>query len=519
MVWRIHVREGAERRTLQPTVGMVVGRDASCDLVVDASVVSRRHARIEPSGGRLWLEDLGSTNGTFRNGDRIGGRVELRSGDEIRVGPLILRVEAVDEGAASASLRRRIHDELLVRLDLRRLDPNAIGEEELRRRTDRVLREILEEWREELGDVSTEALRREILDEALGLGPLEALLADDTVSEILVNRADQIYVERRGRLELAEARFSSDRAVLAAIERIVSPLGRRIDESSPVVDARLPDGSRVHAIVPPLALKGPCLTIRKFRRERLSVEELVAGGSMSEAMAAFLALAVRARRNVLVSGGTGSGKTTLLNVLTGFIPESERIVTVEDAAELQVRQPHWVQLEARPANAEGRGEVGIRELVRNCLRMRPDRIVVGECRGGEALDMLQAMNTGHDGSLTTLHANGPREALYRLETLCLFAGVDLPVRAIREQVARAIHLVVQQARFSDGSRRITHVAEVTGMEGEVIALQELFRFRQEGIDREGRVVGRHVATGFVPRFVEELRRRGEQVDLSIFREG
>jgi len=506
----LHVRDGGPARVVRAAGEVIsIGRDPACDVVVDDRVVSKRHAELRWQGGGGWLRDLGSTNGTLLNGRRVEGEVAVAAGDEIAVGPAVVRIEVVDEAVRRVALRRRVHDELLARLDLRRLDLDALGADELRLRAAEVVGAILQAWREEIPrGVAVEELQREVLDEALGLGPLEPLLADDEVSEILVNRADQIFVERRGRLELSPQRFSSDRAVLAVIERIVSPLGRRIDESSPLVDARLADGSRVHAIIPPLALKGPCITIRKFRREPLGVEELVRGGTMSAQMARFLELAVRARRNVLISGGTGSGKTTLLNVLTGFIPAAERIITVEDAAELQVRQEHWVQLEARPPNLEGRGAIDIRELVRNCLRMRPDRIVVGECRGGEALDMLQAMNTGHDGSLTTLHANGPREALARLETLCLLSGVELPVRAIREQIARAVDLVVQQARFADGSRRITHVAEVTGMEGEVIALQELFVWDAAR--------GRHVASGCPPRFVEELRRRGELVDPAIW---
>ena len=507
----LHVRDAGGKRVVRIDGAVAaIGRDPACDVVVDTRVVSKRHAEIRWSEGAGRLRDLGSTNGTLLNGRPVEGEVVIAAGDEIAVGPAVVRIEVADDAARRMALRRRVHDELLARLDLRRLDLDAIGADELRRRAGEAVGGILAEWSAEVpAGVELDELRREVLDEALGLGPLEPLLDDDEVSEILVNKADQIFVERRGRLELSSQRFSSDRAVLAAIERIVSPLGRRIDESSPLVDARLADGSRVHAIIPPLALKGPCITIRKFRREPLGVAELVAGGAMSAQLAAFLELAVGSRCNVLISGGTGSGKTTLLNVLTGFIPASERIITVEDAAELQVRQEHWVQLEARPANLEGRGAIDIRELVRNCLRMRPDRIVVGECRGGEALDMLQAMNTGHDGSLTTLHANGPREALARLETLCLLSGVELPVRAIREQIARAVDLVVQQARFADGSRRITHVAEVTGMEGEVIALQDLF------VWDAGQ--GRHVASGYPPRFVEELRRRGGQVDPAVWR--
>ncbi len=509
MNWLLRVRDGDRTQLVAPQGGLVtIGREADNTVAIPSRVVSKRHAVLRLEGDAWWVEDLGSTNGTRLNGETVHEPVRLGAGDVVEVGAATLCFEQPDHDAERARFRKRVHDELLVRLDLRKLDLDALGAGELRRRTDRIVGEILDAWELPAGVVREELLR-EVLDEVLGLGPLEPLLQDDEVSEILVNRADQIYVERRGRLELSPHRFSSDRAVHAVIERIVSPLGRRIDESSPLVDARLPDGSRVHAIVPPLALKGPCITIRKFRRQPLSVAELVGGGSLTEGMAAFLELAVRYRRNVVVSGGTGSGKTTLLNVLTGFVPPSERIITVEDAAELQVRQPHWVQLESRPANLEGNGAIAIRELVRNCLRMRPDRIVVGECRGGEALDMLQAMNTGHDGSLTTLHANGPREALARLETLCLLSGVELPVRAIREQIARAVHLLVHQARFADGSRRITHVAEITGMEGDVIALQELFVWEPRG---------GYVATGFVPRFVEDLRRQGVEIDPAIFRQ-
>lgn len=512
--------EGGAVLPLQGTV--TIGRDPSCEVSIDRREISKRHARIEEREGRHWLSDLGSTNGTWKWGERIDGRVELRAGDVFSVGTIPVEVIPWSEGAPRdlLGLREQIHDRLLERLDLRRQEIEKLDDGELRSRTEGLVRQIVEELDREgaiPSFVDRPALCRDVVDEALGLGPLESLLADEEVSEILVNHAEQIYVERKGRLELSEKRFSSNEAVRAVIERIVARVGRRIDESSPLVDARLPDGSRVNAVVPPLALKGPCLSIRKFRRIPLGIEELIGYGTLTDPMAAFLSLAVRQRASVVISGGTGSGKTTLLNVLTSFIPEGERILTIEDAAELQVRQPHWVQLEARPANLEGKGAIPIRDLVRNSLRMRPDRIVVGECRSGEALDMLQAMNTGHDGSMTTLHANGPREALARLETLCLLSGVELPLRAIREQIARAVHLIVQQSRFPDGSRRITHVTEVAGIDGEVITLQEIFRFEQEGYDRKGRVVGRHVAAGFVPRFVERLREQGVEVDLSIFR--
>jgi pilus assembly protein CpaF len=327
-----------------------------------------------------------------------------------------------------------------------------------------------------------------------------------------------VFVERDGRLERVGKAFSSEHALSGVIERIVAPLGRHIDESSPLVDARLRDGSRVNAIIPPLSLKGPCITIRKFKRERLGAHHLIGFGALTQAMATFLEACVAARRNLLISGGTGSGKTTLLNVLSSFIPQSERIVTIEDAAELQLAQEHWVQLETRPRNIEGKGEIAIRDLVRNALRMRPDRIVVGECRGGEALDMLQAMNTGHDGSLTTLHANTPRDALSRLTTMVLMSGMELPIQAIREQIASAVNIVVQVTRFAEGSRKITAISEVSGMESGVISMQDIFVFQQDGFGDDGKVRGRFVATGCVPKFYDDLHRRGMRVDRSIFSE-
>jgi pilus assembly protein CpaF len=332
----------------------------------------------------------------------------------------------------------------------------------------------------------------------------------------MVNAKDQIYIERTGRLEKTHLRFSSDRAILNVIERIVSPIGRRIDESSPTVDARLKDGSRVHVIIPPLAIKGPTITIRKFSKVPYAIDDLIRFGSLTEKMSEFLKIAIKTRKNIIVSGGTGSGKTTLLDVLSNFIPEDERILTIEDAAELKLNQPHVVALEARPANIESRGAISIRELVRNALRMRPDRIIVGECRGGEALDMLQAMNTGHDGSLTTLHANSPRDALSRLETMVLMSGMELPVKAIREQIRSAIDLIVQQTRFKDGARRISAISEVQGMEGDTIVLQDIFLFETGEIDRDGKITGRFKSTGFVPKFVEELRAHRIDVPQEIF---
>lgn len=413
--------------------------------------------------------------------------------------------------------RNRVHEDLLAAMDLRRTDVSSMSEDELRKHVKGLIKEIIEGLGEKLPpDVDRAKLAKQVLDEAVGLGPLEELIADEAVTEIMVNKFDDIYVERGGKLTRSEVTFSSDDAVMSAIERIVSPLGRRIDESSPMVDARLKDGSRVNAIIPPLALRGPCLTIRKFATKKLTSDDLLSFGAISPPMVQFLKVAVEQRRNIVISGGTGSGKTTLLNVLSNFIPPDERIVTVEDAAELKLVQPHLVSLEARPANLEGKGAVHIRDLVKNCLRMRPDRIVVGECRGGEALDMLQAMNTGHDGSLTTAHANTPRDLISRLEVMVMMSGMDLPVQAIREQVASAVDMVVQQTRFSDGSRRVINISEITGVEGGIIQMQDIFKFEQHGFNEEGKVVGEYVATGSVPEFYEDLRKRGIKVDMSIF---
>ena len=414
-----------------------------------------------------------------------------------------------------------VHDRLIEALDLRRLDLDAIGSEELWKKTEGTIRQIVTKM-DSTGELDAhlgrEELVQDVLNEALGLGPLEIYLNDESVSEIMVNSPTQVYVEREGKLMRVEKSFSSPEAVLGVIERIVAPLGRHIDESSPLVDARLPDGSRVNAIIPPLALKGPCITIRKFKRDLLTSDNLIDFGTLTPQMADFLDTCVKVRRNMVISGGTGSGKTTLLNILSSYIPERERIVTIEDAAELQLTQDNVVSLEARPANIEGKGQITIRDLVRNSLRMRPDRIVVGECRGGEALDMLQAMNTGHDGSLTTLHANAPRDALRRLETMVLMSGMELPVRAIREQIASAVNLIIQQTRFADGTRKVTAISEISGMEMEVITMQDIFTFKQEGFDGEGKVLGRFVATGFVPKFYDDLQRRGIPVNMDIFRE-
>lgn len=383
----------------------------------------------------------------------------------------------------------------------------------------RFIEQLLDSVLREEGVQATRADRARLLEaiaaDALGFGPIQSLLDDDAVTEIMVNGPHQIYAERAGKLHHTDVQFDDNEHVMRIVDRIVSPLGRRIDESSPYVDARLPDGSRVNAIIPPISLVGPVVTVRKFARTPLGVQDLVRNGSISDEMGEFLKACVLARLNMIVSGGTGSGKTTLLNVLSSFIPSDERIVTIEDAAELQLNQEHLVSLEARPANIEGRGQVTIRDLVANALRMRPDRIVVGEVRRGEALDMLSAMNTGHDGSMTTAHANNPRDAIARLETMVLMAGMELPLKAIRDQISKAVHLIVHAARLQDGSRRITHVSEIQGMEGEVITMQEIFEFNQVGF-REGRVIGELRPTGIRPKFVERFESLGVDLPPGIF---
>jgi pilus assembly protein CpaF len=414
------------------------------------------------------------------------------------------------------AMKGRVHEELLNRLNLNRLTQTRRedAEPEIRSLISGLLER--ETVTTPLSQQERDSLITDVLNELFGLGPLEALLSDPTVSDILVNRADQVYVERNGRLQLTETVFRNDRHVLQIIERIVSSVGRRIDESSPMVDARLADGSRVNAIIAPLALDGPALSIRRFRTDRLGAQDLVAREALTQGMIDFLKAAVACRSNVVVSGGTGAGKTTLLNVLSGFISDDERVVTIEDAAELKLRQRHVVRLETRPANIEGKGEVRQRQLMINALRMRPDRIVVGEVRGEEALDMLQAMNTGHDGSLTTIHANSPRDALYRLDTMVAMANLGLPDKAVRQQVASAVNLIIQATRMSDGTRKVTAISELTGMEGDVITLQDLFLFERTGISADKKVCGRFRATGIRPKCSEKIEISGIHLPMEMF---
>lgn len=408
-------------------------------------------------------------------------------------------------------LKNNIHKEVIEELD-NELPTGG----ELEKKIEEMVNELIDRDAANLPRAEKQKITMEIMDEVVGHGPIEPLLKDEEISEIMVNGPGQIFIERKGKLEIANVRFRDDEHVLHIIDKIVSPIGRRIDESMPMVDARLPDGSRVNAIIAPVSLIGPVITIRKFSKDPLTIQDLIRFGTLTPKMAKFIEACVKARLNIIISGGTGSGKTSSLNVLSSFIPENERIVTVEDAAELQLRQEHVITLESRPPNIEGKGAVTIRDLVRNALRMRPERIIVGEVRSGEALDMLQAMNTGHDGSMTTGHANSPRDMIARLETMVLMAGMDLPVRAIREQIASAFDLIVQQARLRDGSRKMTHLTEVIGMEGDVITLQDIYRYESEGVDNKNKLKGRFTTTGVRPKFLEKLAAAGISIPDDIF---
>jgi pilus assembly protein CpaF len=546
-----------------------IGKGSENLIALQGWTVAKKHATVQRRAEGVFVEDLGSASGTEVNGKKIKQHGPLTSGDKIAIAGYTLQILDLDGDApavaespvvalapavppaapaaakpAAAAAKpapakpvaeaprkhtpeqeamtqhlKRIHQKLIKQMDLRRIDVSRQSEDELRTNTRALLEEIVAQDKELPADIDKAQAVKRVLDEVVGLGPLEDLLADEAVTEIMVNRYNEIFVERAGRLQESEITFTSDQAVVQAIERIVAPLGRRIDESSPTVDARLKDGSRVNAVIQPLALKGANITIRKFSKKKLKGEDMIRFGSMTQQMLDFMKVAVEQKANMIISGGTGSGKTTLLNLLSSFIPPDERIITVEDAAELQLTQPNLVGLESRPPNAEGKGQVTIRDLVRNTLRMRPDRIVVGECRGGEALDMLTAMNTGHDGSLTTAHANTPRDCLARIEVMVMMAGLDLPVRAIREQIASAIRFFIQQNRFSCGSRKITHITEVTGMEGDIIQLQDIFLFKQEGFGADGKVKGKQIATGAIPDFYQDLKDRGLNVDLSVFQAG
>lgn len=522
---------------------LTIGREKDNDIILPDKQVSRHHARVVEKDGHFFVEDLKSTSGTLINESHIpqNKQMPLGNGDRVRIctthieleesmepygkGRKKVEVSAECNGHSDFAamfkdaalmctkelmdFKKRIHDQVL-----QRINPNIGGDKasaaERDAEAERCLDQVLREFRHEIPDgIQLAVFRQALLDELIGLGPISPMLRKKEITEVMVNGPERIFVECRGRLqEAVGVRFYDEKHLIQIIQRIVEPLGRHVDDASPMVDARLADGSRVNAIVKPLSIDGASLTIRKFAEKKLTTDDLINFGSMTRDMALFLEEAVRARQNILVSGGTGSGKTTLLNILSQFIPEGERLVTVEDSAELKLSHRNIVRLEARPANVEGKGRVTIRDLVINCLRMRPDRIIVGECRGAEALDMLQAMNTGHDGSLTTAHANNPRDVLSRLENMVMMAGFDLPSSAIREQIASAIDIIVQQTRLGDGSRKIVKIVEVTGREGDVIQMQDIFEFRQTGIDAEGNIQGMYSATGNIPFFIEEQRKRG-----------
>ena len=539
-----------------------VGSSKECQICWNYPGISPVHCQFVVDGDRFLIADLGSSAGTLINGRMIAPNelYEIDGDADISIGSVSVSFKLSDnmpgrEVASTANssaaqaqpekefdsfgkekipvlkisnvsekdrpfiqeIKKLAHKELLSRLNLKKMALTGVDVSNLEEQAKKTIAEIMHELNVDLpNSLPKGAIEQELLNEAIGLGPLEYLLKEDDITEIMVNGPDNVYVERGGVLYKTDTAFADNYQVQAAIERIVSPLGRRIDESSPMVDARLADGSRVNAVIPPLSLVGPSITIRKFSKKPLEAKDLVRFGSISEDIVEFLATCIKLRKNIIISGGTGSGKTTLLNVLSSFLPNRERIITIEDAAELQLHQEHLVRLESRPANVEGRGEISIRDLVRNSLRMRPDRIVVGECRGGEALDMLQAMNTGHDGSLTTVHANSPRDALARLETLVMMAGFDLPLKAIREQIASAIHIVVQISRERDGSRKVTHVSEITKMEGDVITMQDIFLFRHDGWSEDGKMLGKHVPTGSVPSFMEDIERAKLKLNIDIF---
>ena len=539
------LKEDGRDTTIQFVNPLTIGKKSDNKVPLEEISASRYHCQVIEKNGLFYVQDLESRNGTFLNSKKIEGQTLIKAGDIIQVGKSYIKFCETLEPQLMASqmktmiaeeppkvikakipvtlqsreiylaIKRKMHEQLLEKLDLKKMG-GEISDEELRKKTYSTLQDIVNADKGLPANINKELLIKDVTDESVGLGPMEDLLADETIDEIMVNNFDQIYIERKGKIELSDKFFSSNMQVVQAIRRIISPLGRRIDESSPMVDARLKDGSRVNAIIHPLAISGPTLTIRKFSKKPFTMDNLVQFGSLIRRAADFLALAVRERKNILISGGTGSGKTTLLNVIASFIPDDERIVTIEDAAELQLPQEHVVTLEAKPPNMDGQGAVPIRKLLINSLRMRPDRIVVGECRGGEALDMLQAMNTGHDGSMTTLHANTCRDALSRLETLVLMAGLELPTSAIRNQITSAIDIIVQTQRLKDGSRRVTSISELVGMQGEIITLQEIFRFDQVGFDANGKIIGQMVCPGNVPSFVFELKDRGIPVDMTLF---
>ena len=431
-----------------------------------------------------------------------------------RPGPGSARVTPGRYNEDMEQLIFRLHQTLIEELDAEQI--GSMPADERRKVVEQAAQTVLRREMPSVGGITRDHIVSRVVDEVVGLGPIDALIRDPSISEVMVNAPDEVYFEREGILYLSDVRFRDAEHIQRIIERTIAPLGRRVDESSPMVDARLPDGSRVNVIIPPVSPKSPSITIRKFRADKLNMADLVKAGTISEEMVEFLKACVKLRLNILISGGTGTGKTTFLNAMSAYIPESERVVTIEDPMELKMQQPHVVCLEARPPNIDGKGEIQQRDLLRNALRMRPDRIIIGEVRGSEAFDMLNAMNTGHEGSLSTVHANSPRDALARIENMVLMADLDLPDRAIREQMASALHMIVQLARFTDGVRRVTHITEVTGMEGQIVTMQDLFRFKQSGIDPEGRILGQMMPTGIRPTFAERFEVAGIQLPERLF---
>lgn len=518
---RIEVRNQSDviqRLSLEPRE-YLIGRSSSCDIVLDDARIQPRHARLVMDEKGLAVFSL-VENIPLNINERKVSSTLLKLEDVITIFQFTIRFVDVEQLARNDPnyYKLKVHTLLIDKMDLRRVNIEDLGDRELWNKCDVAVSEILSGMSLP-PELDAEQLRCDVLNEALALGPLEKLLADDTVTEIMVNNKDKIFIERGGKLIKTNLSFTTNEQVINIISRIVNRVGRRIDESTPMVDARLQDGSRVNAVIPPLSLGGPMLDIRKFSRKKFTPENLVAFGSLTAEMIQCLKMAVMLRQNIVISGGTGSGKTSLLNVLSSFIPHDDRVLTIEDSAELQLPHDNLGSLEARPPNVEGKGAVTIRDLVRNALRMRPDRIVVGECRGGETLDMLQAMNTGHDGSLTTLHANSPHDALLRIETMVLMSGLELPVRVIRQQIASAVNLIVQQSRMSDGTRKVTAITAITGIKNDEIMLEDIFIFVREGLDEGDHVRGYFKATGYVPAFVRTLHEHGMELPMDIFKEG
>ncbi len=518
----------------------VIGSSSRCTVRIAEKGIAPKHCRIINTQALYYVQMISKKAPIYINETLMQNKeVLLSDEDNIRLGSWTMQFSNPSRELTILKYKKstkhqkqtqknvfisKLHTLLLQKMDLKGLD-HSLGKKriELSTRAQALINEILDEFDAEVKELGMDRadLYQEVIDDILGYGPLADLLRDDSVAEIMCVGGEKIYVERKGKLELTDKTFMGDDHLKAIIERIVSPIGRRIDESSPIVDARLPDGSRVNAVINPVALDGPSLNIRKFSSHPLKIEDLIEFGALTEKMGKFLKLAVEYRKNMIICGGTGSGKTTLLDVVSSFIPSTERIVTIEDSAELRLEQSHVVRLESRPSNIEGKGQIAIRDLVRNALRMRPDRIIVGECRGSEALDMLQAMNTGHDGSLTTLHSNSSSDAISRLETMVLMAGMDLPIKAIRTQIGSAVHVVCHQSRLTDGARKIMAISEVImeedQQEGSItITLQDIYRFEQTDIDGEGNIIGSFRPTGMIPVFVTELRERGIEVDMSIF---